>query len=283
MSRDEMKLRDETRTGLDERSVSTPGGVITCIEAGQGDAIVFLHGIGSGARSFRAQIAGLAPRWRVLAWNAPGYGGSAPFASEWPDVGDYARAVADWLDALNVRTCHLVGHSLGSLIAARFAAEWPGRVRALTLASCAIGHARLPEDERARLLAGRLDDIVALGPRAMAEKRGPRLLGPDAPTWAKDAVIATMASVDSRGYAQAARMLSRGDMLADLARLPATLPVRIVYGEADVITPPAVNLRAAAARPGAQVATIDRAGHALYVEAPGRFNEIVEEFPETSR
>ena len=92
-----------------------------------------------------------------------------------------------------------------------------------------------------------------------------------------------MASVDPRGYAQAARMLSGGDMFADLARTPPSIPVQVVYGSADAITPPDVNLRVARARAGAGVATIERAGHALYVEAPGRFNAIVERFAETRR
>ncbi len=264
-------------------TVALAHGALTWIEAGQGDAIVLLHGVGSAARSFDAQIDGLSRRWRVLAWNAPGYDGSVCFSDDAPPVGDYAQVVAEWLDAAQIERCHLVGHSLGSLIAARFAADHPDRVKTLTLASCAVGHARLDAETRAKLLAGRLDDVATLGPRAMAEKRGPRLLGPDASPDAIRAVIDVMGAVDPRGYAQAARMLSGGDMFADIARLPPMMPVQIVYGTADVITPPEVNLRVAAARPGARVETIDRAGHALYLEAPERFNAILETFMEARR
>jgi pimeloyl-ACP methyl ester carboxylesterase len=251
------------RQAYEERSVALAHGALTWLEAGHGDAVVLLHGVGSAARSFHAQLEGLSRRWRVLAWNAPGYGASTGFAADAPDVGDYADAVAQWLDATSITACHLVGHSLGSLIAARFAADYPARVKSLTLASCAVGH--------------------TLGPRAMAEKRGPRLLGPDASPEAIRAVVDVMGLIDPSGYAQAARMLSGGDMLDDLARLPAAMPVQIVYGTADVITPPDVNLRAAAARPGASVTTIERAGHALYVEVPERFNAILESFMEARR
>ncbi len=263
---------------INSRIATLRHGSLSWLEAGRGDAIVFLHGIGSAARSFDAQLASLSARWRTLAWNAPGYGGSAPFAEDAPDVGRYADAVAEWLDALDIETCHLVGHSLGSLIAARLAAARPARVRTLTLASCAIGHATLPDDKRRELLASRLDDVRRLGPRGMAEKRGPRLLGPDAPDAAVRSVVDIMASIEPRGYAQAARMLSKGDMLADLARLSPMVPVQVAYGTADVITPPEVNLRAAHARAGASLATIDRAGHALYVESPVQFNAIVQAF-----
>ncbi len=268
---------------IEERSIDLATGALRFLDAGAGEAVVLLHGIGAAARSFRAQLQGLAPDRRVLAWNAPGYAGSAHFADEWPDVGAYAQVVAAWLDALSVGPFHLVGHSLGSLIAARVAADHPSRVKTLTLASCAIGHARLDEATRNRLLRSRIEDIEALGARGMAQKRGPRLMGPDASPQATAAVIDVMASVDPNGYCQAARMLSRGDMLADLARTPLSTPAQVVYGAADAITPPEVNRRAAAARGDIAVATIERAGHALYVEQPERFNAIVRTFIEARR
>jgi pimeloyl-ACP methyl ester carboxylesterase len=54
--------------------------------------------------------------------------------------------------------------------------------------------------------------------------------------------------------------------------------MQFIYGGADVITPPAVNLRAAAARPGAPVTVLDNAGHAFYVERPGDFSHAIEGF-----
>ena len=108
-------------SSIKARSVALPQGDLSWLEAGDGDAVVLLHGVGSAARSFRTQIEGLAPRWRVMAWNAPGYGESTPLPDDAPDVGAYAATVAAWLDASGVQSCHLVGHSLGSLIAARFA------------------------------------------------------------------------------------------------------------------------------------------------------------------
>ncbi len=87
-----------------------------------------------------------------------------------------------------------------------------------------------------------------------------------------------MAAVDPHGYAQAARMLSRGDLIADIEAISAAIPLQFIYGGADVITPPAVNQRAAAARPGAPVTVLDNAGHACYVERPGEFSGAIEDF-----
>jgi pimeloyl-ACP methyl ester carboxylesterase len=110
----------------------------------------------------------------------------------------------------------------------------------------------------------------------MAEKRGPRLLGPHASNALIESVIANMASVDPQGYRQAARMLSTGDLLADIEQLSPAVPVQFIYGSADVITPPEANQRAASARPSAPVKVLEGAGHACYIEQPDRFLRALE-------
>jgi pimeloyl-ACP methyl ester carboxylesterase len=248
------------------------------LEQGQGPALVLLHGIGSAGRSFDRQLASLSPMHRVVAWDAPGYGGSSPLVTSHPTAADYADALAALLDALKIAKCHLLGHSLGCLMAARFAAEHPQRVLSLTLCSVAAGHADLPEGERKKLLDQRVGDLAALGPRGMAEKRAPRLLGPAARPDALDRLIDTLSTVHAEGYAQAAHMLSTGDIKADVRRLPASLAGQIIYGESDVITPPKRNQEIAALWPQAAVHVLPGVGHALYLEQPDAFNAILANF-----
>jgi pimeloyl-ACP methyl ester carboxylesterase len=260
------------------RTLDAGGAAFSYLDQGRGAALVMLHGIGSAARSFDRQIADLSGRWRAVAWDAPGYGGSSDLPIAHPAAEDYAEALARFLDALQIPTCHLLGHSLGCLMAAHFAALHPGRVLSLTLCSIAGGHASLPAQERRKLLDQRIGDLAALGPKGMAEKRAPRLLGPAAPPDALGRLIDTMGSVRPHGYGQAARMLSTGDIKADIRRLAADLPGQVIYGDADVITPPARNDDIAAAWPGAAVHVIAGAGHALYLEQPDRFNALVTDF-----
>src|SRR5262252_4836217 len=198
--------------------------------------------------------------------------------AEHPAASNYAAALDDWLDALGIARCHLLGHSLGSLIAARFAAEHPERVITLTLAGVARGHGHLPPPQRERLLRQRLDDLAELGPHGMAAKRGPRLLGPEATEAIRRTVVETMAHIHPGGYAQAARMLSTGDIMADLAELPAGLPIQVIVGDADLITPPADCLEIAAACRAAATQVIPGAGHALYPEKPREFNRLLADF-----
>jgi len=110
-------------------------------EKADAPALVLLHGIGSAGRSFEHQINAFSPRFKVLAWDAPGYGGSTELPVDHPTASDYAIELVKLLDERGIKRCHLLGHSLGCLIAARFMAIRPDRVQTLTLCSVATGHA----------------------------------------------------------------------------------------------------------------------------------------------
>lgn len=246
-------------------------------EAGPADGmpLILLHGIGSGSGSWAWQVdAFAAAGYRIVAWDAPGYGDSDRGPDPAPRPAAYADALADLLDALAVGTCDLVGHSLGSLIGASFAADRPERVRRLVLASTAHGHARLDPAARREKLDARLSAFDRLGPRAHAEERAPRLLSDRADADAVALVRYNMARLRAEGYAAAARLLSRGDLLADAARLCG--PVLVLGGAADAVTPPAACRQTAAAiGPRAIYREIPGAGHACYIEAPEAFNAAV--------
>ena len=69
-----------TRSPGASRRIEAGGSVFTYGEAGAGTPLVLLHGIGSAARAFDDQLAGLSDRLHVIAWDAPGYGGSTALA-----------------------------------------------------------------------------------------------------------------------------------------------------------------------------------------------------------
>jgi len=82
------------------------------LDAGSGPPLVPLHGIGSAAASFPYQLETLSARFRVLAWDAPGYCAATPLATEHTDASHYVAALATWLGALGIDRCHVLGHSL---------------------------------------------------------------------------------------------------------------------------------------------------------------------------
>src|SRR5690349_8886716 len=76
--------------------------------------LVFLHGIGGAARAWRGQLASFGDRYRAIAWDMPGYGGSAPL--DRVSIPTLAEALQDFLQEIGARRSLLVGHSIGGMI-----------------------------------------------------------------------------------------------------------------------------------------------------------------------
>jgi pimeloyl-ACP methyl ester carboxylesterase len=254
--------------------IEARGRVITYRESGHknGSVLVLLHGVGSGAASWGLQFVSLPSHGlRVLAWDAPGYGGSDALAGAAPAVEDYAGALRDFVDALGLKRFFLVGHSLGTLVAASFCRlTGTARVDKLILASPTSGYGAATEEMRRARIDGRIADMEALGPVGMAEKRATAVLTPQAPKRAFVHVRAVMGSLRPDGYTQAVRMLGRSDIFADTGAI--AVPTLVLCGSGDTVTPEEGCRRIAAAIPVARYETLPGPGHACYIEAPGSFD-----------
>src|SRR2546423_3667216 len=114
---------------------------------GAGPALVLVHGVGGDASSWDEIVPRLKERFRVIALDLRGHGGSEPIRGECR-IEDFARDVIDVLDALGASRCRLAGFSLGGLVAQSVALDYPQRVEKLVLIGTA---AERTEAERARL------------------------------------------------------------------------------------------------------------------------------------
>ncbi|MFT4064627.1 alpha/beta fold hydrolase [Paraburkholderia sp.] len=237
--------------------------------------LVLLHGIGSGAASWVQQFDALGASRRVLAWDAPGYGASTPVAALSPAARDYAAVLKEWLDALGIERCVLVGHSLGAIVAGAFAAANPGRLAGLLLLSPAGGYGAAPAEVRDAKRAQRLAMLAELGPQGLAEKRSANMLSANASDEARAWVRWNMSRVIPHGYAQATHLLANADLASDLARYDGRVDVA-VGGDDTITTPAACEKIAQAARTRLQV--VPRAGHAGYIEAPAAYTAIIDTF-----
>jgi pimeloyl-ACP methyl ester carboxylesterase len=256
---------------------SSVAGLSILRRAGGGTPLVLLHGIGSNAESWLPLMRALPPGREVIAWDAPGYGISAPLPAASPVPADYAAVLGSLLDALGHRRVLLMGHSLGCLFAGAFARHHAGRVEKLALSAPALGYgvpagAPLPYQVQARI-----DDLNNLGPSGFAAKRAARLVF-DAGN--RPAVLAAvqqaMGAVNPHGYAQAVRALGAGDLLAEAAHL--ALPVLAVTGAEDLVTPPEGTRRLHALLPQPiRLAEIVAAGHAMPQEKPAELVAILQE------
>ena len=253
------------------RDVVLGDGAVVRLRSGgpaQAPTLVLLHGIGSASASWLPCARELASDYRVIAWDAPGYGGSTPLADPAPRAEAYAERLEAALAALGIERCLLVGHSLGAIMAAALARARPARLAGLVLLCPAGGYgAPDQEAERERVRHERLSALQALGIAGLAASRGPKLLRPDASAEARDWAQWNMAQLREPGYRQAVELLC-GDVLARHA--PVAMPTWVHVGAQDSVTPPA-KVRVLAAPFGvapAAVGEIADAGHLCAIEQP---------------
>nr|WP_255762599.1 alpha/beta hydrolase [Halomonas alkalisoli] len=237
--------------------------------------MVLLHGISSSAGSW-AKLAEELPGYRLLAWDAPGYGESQPLATEVPTAADYAVRLEAWLAALGIERCVLVGHSLGAMMAGAYVAAYPGRVAGLVLADPAQGYGDADEARRDEVYRSRWTQLEAQGPGAFARARAPRLLREVADPADIARVEAEMHKLNLPGFIQANWMLAH-DRLARYLPAALAVPALVVCGDEDRITPPE-DARALASRLAVPYRDIPRAGHASYIDAPEAFARALDDF-----
>jgi pimeloyl-ACP methyl ester carboxylesterase len=249
------------------------------MEAGRADAppLLLLHGVGANSMHWRLQFAGLADRFRVVAWNAPGYMLSDGFRKESPGARDYAAAVADFLDALNLQRVNIAANSFGTRVAQCFAIHHLARVVRMALTGTGAGPKAMPEAEKTKIIAARQAQI-ATGGYGFGARVG-ALLGPNASDETIAMVRESMRATNPRGFMQGV-----GLSLAD-GYDPATVaahvrvPVLLISGSEDRVNPVATNAAVLARlMPSARHEIIEGIGHLPEVEAPDRVNALLREF-----
>ena len=269
----DLGLADRLVAAYPLQKAGTRHGTMSYREAGEGPAICLLHGIGNQSGAWVQQLDALAARFRVVAWDAPGYGASDRLPADAPATSDYANALAALLDALGIARPLLVGSSFGALIAGAFAAARPDRVVALVLLSPAGGYDLADASKREARLTGRLARLARLGPQGLAADLPAGMLSQRASAEARSLAAWSTTRIRPDGYAQAARTLACGRLIEDAEKY--TGPALVIAGTEDRITPPAGSERIARAFQDGTFRLLEGAGHLCYLDAPAVISSAI--------
>lgn len=249
---------------------------ITYAEAGAGDAVVCLHGIGGGVESFRPQLDGLADVARVVSWAMPGYGGST--AEAWPpSFESLSDALGRLIEALGAPRVHLVGQSIGGMLALEHALRRPEQVATLSLIGTTPSFGGRDPSFAAAFLKARLAPLEAgMSMAEMAAKAAPQVVGDGAAPEVIAEVAAPMAAVPEATWRGILECLVTFNRREDLGRV--AQPCCLIAGGQDQNAPARTMEKMAAKLPRAEYHLIEPAGHMINQEAPCETNTILRNF-----
>jgi 3-oxoadipate enol-lactonase len=211
--------------------------------------------------------------YRVLRLDMRGHGGSDP-GPDGVTMQELADDVALALDFLGIGKLHLVGLSIGGMIAQCFSLAHGARLHSLML--CGTSPERL-EGGMAGLWQPRFDAMDAAGSlEPLADSSMQRWVtdafAPRRPERFKQ-LRETVSATSLEGYRNGAIAIENYDVADQLPSL--TLPTLVVCGDEDTGTPPEGNRRIAALIPGARYIEMPNARHFPMVEYPGEFAKIM--------
>jgi pimeloyl-ACP methyl ester carboxylesterase len=261
------------------RAINVCGTTLAVADEGRGSPIVLVHGFPLDHSMWEGQIRALAPRYRVVAPDLRGFGGSRATAGA-VAMEQFADDLAAMLDGLDVaEPVVFCGLSMGGYIALEFWRKYASRLRAMILCDT---KAAADSAEAAATRCKTADRVESEGPAFMAETMLPRIFGLTTQAAAADCVEATRRVIvgGSRdGIAAASRgMAARRDFSDRLGAIQC--PVLVVVGENDILTTPDSMRELARGVAHGQFALIPRAGHMAPLEQPDAVNARIEQFME---
>lgn len=236
--------------------------------------VVFVHGLGGDHSMWLYQVPVFSRRFATITVDLRGHGESTRPDRDF-SVADMALDVVRLLRALGVERAHLVGLSLGGMVAQQFALDYPLATASLVLADTLCGVPAGVEGVMRDALRFIEENDMAVVAKARITNAFSDAVDPVM----RDYLIDRVARNDKAAYVRAARAgfgFSVGDRLGEIGA-----PTLVVIGDQDRVTPPPLSDDIATRIPGARLAQIAGAGHISNIERPQEFNRVVLEFLES--
>jgi len=237
--------------------------------------LVFLHGIGGAARAWRGQLDFFKGRYRTIAWDMPGYGGSAPLPTV--SIAALASALQDFLQQVGATKPILVGHSIGGMIVQQLLAKDPGIASAIVLAQTSPAFGKPDGDWQKAFIDARLgpldrgETLASLAPSLVKE-----LVGDDPDVSGMDLARDCMAAVPEATYRATMLALMGFDLRRALKSI--AVPTLVLSGSKDDNAPAPMMAKMAGYIPFAKYVELEGVGHLANLERPGAFNAALDRF-----
>ena len=272
-------MPDSNRTRWDAKTIATSDGDLSYACAGDGPPVLAIQGVGVIGRGWRPQVDALSRQYRFITFDNRGIGttdrGTGALTIE-----QMALDAIDVINAERVDQVHVLGHSMGGLIAQQLALTHRARVKSLSL-MCTFA-----DGARATRLSGRILVLALrsrIGTRAMRRNGMVRMIMPDDYIRQRDptALARDLGDLFGRDLAdqpaiiqQQLRAMSRYNALSRLGELSG-IPTLVMSGRHDPIAPPALGQEIASRIGGARYVEFADASHALPIQLAEQVNAVL--------
>ena len=240
------------------------GKEIAVEQQGEGDAVVMVHGLGGTSNSWYPQVGSLARYHRVVRLDLEGSGRSP--ATGALSIDSFAADVIAVMDALEIPTAHLCGHSMGTIVCQHIAADRPERVKSLAL----FGPLAEPPEAarqaiRDRATAARNSGMAPISDTLVevATSAETKAHQPAAAAFVREILMRQ----DAEGYARTCEALAAATS-ADLAGIGC--PTLLVTGDEDGVSPPPAVKALGARIKGSRLIVLTGCGHWTPIEKPAQ-------------
>ena len=242
-------------------------------EYGAGEALLFLHGLGTDGRSWEYQRDLFAEQYRVILIDVRGHGRSAKPPGPY-SVPQFAQDIFALLEHLEIDAFHLVGLSMGGMIGFQMAVEQPERLRSLTIVNSGPELIAQNWKERWQILQRRLV-LNFTSMEKIGEFIGERLFPEPHLAEYKALFVQQMRENDPKAYKAATNALIGWSVRAQLGRVQC--PVLVISGDMDY-TPVASKEAYVREMPTARLQVIANSRHGTPIDQPEAFNTAVLQF-----
>jgi pimeloyl-ACP methyl ester carboxylesterase len=267
------------------RRLELPGARINYVEVGEGEPILFVHGLAGCWRNWLENLPHFGRTHRAIALDLPGFGHS-PLPG-WPiDMPSYGRLIHDFCERLGIdRVAALVGNSMGGFAATEAVIEDPSRFERLVLVSAAGISFAEAQGRRAEATMRTIEALAPFlaGPRRswLNRPRGRQIafgnLFRNPNRLRPELLLEQMVpGLNSPGFADAARAIGGYDTRHRLPEIE--VPTLVVWGLSDRIVPVEAALGYHRLIAGSRLELFERTGHLPQLERPLRFNALLDEF-----
>lgn len=241
---------------------------------GDGETIVFSHGLLFSGAMFEAQVEHFRDRYRCVTFDHRGQGSSGVTESGY-DMDTLSDDAAALIEHLNIAPCHFVGLSMGGFVGMRLAARRPELLKTMTiLESTADAEPNKVKYAILNFIARWIGLSAVIG-RVMPIMFGQTFLNDPARRDEKAEWSKTLVSNDRIGITRAVSGVVDRDGCADLLN-KIELPVGIGVGDEDVATIPEKSEKMHAGIKGSELVMFKGAGHSSSIETPDQVNDLIE-------